>query len=727
MKDRAGTGARNKSAPRAGQQPAQPPPQAPPSPRTVVAIAFALTALAALIAVLTIFKMSNNDIWIHLRTGQNILSTWAVPDKDPYSFSASDHDYVAHEWLSGVVFHLVYAAGGVTGLIFFKSAVIFATCAALLGACRVLSVRLAVALPCFAMMLYIGSARFLERPHIFSYLFEALYILCYLSWRKTGRRAWLYAIPPLHMLWTNMHGGHFQGLAMLVMFALAELVMHLRTRWFGLAREDARPMADVLRVAALLPASLAFALINPYGYRLLTFPFELTGQDVFMKGIYEWQSALFPSYNLSSMFLYYIFWVAVLFGSFLVIRGHQELRGGWRTAAQFANLLLGVAWVFFVYEFASAYKSRLPTLVEQHASLWYVMVGLFLLANTHRLEFHHAGIVALFFAMSMRHNRAVTDAVVATLPTLAHNLNAILDRAGAARWWRQPRVAQGTLYGTGILLAALAWYTYADAYYFGFNPDTRRETGLGIASNMPTDAVDWIEKNHITGRCLPSYNAAAMLIHRMWPDVKVGMDSRNDVYGEALYLDYMRVLNDPQALDNYVKKYDVDFLLLTYVQDRAQPIYAYLDNSPEWTLVYFDDRHVVYLRDRPRFQEIIQRDGYKLITPARSEAVELRQDMAEQWLDEAKRAAAAAPTAWSPLQYLTKAYQVLQRMPEAIQATKDLIHLNPGAYFAWKDLGDLYAADGRKDEALQAYASCLTAQPGYRPCQEALMRLRAIP
>src|SRR5262245_45863160 len=223
-------GASKKSAPRAAQAPGVTTPAPPALPATL----FALAALAVLIAALTIFKMSNNDIWIHLKTGETILKTWSVPDKDPYSFSASDHDYVAHEWLSGVAFYVVYAAGGVTGLIFFKSAIIFATCAALLGACRALSIRLAVALPCFAMMLFIGSARFLERPHIFSYLFEALYLLCYFSWRRSGRRAWLYAIPPLHMLWTNMHGGHFQGLAMLVMFALAELVMHLRTRWFGL-------------------------------------------------------------------------------------------------------------------------------------------------------------------------------------------------------------------------------------------------------------------------------------------------------------------------------------------------------------------------------------------------------------------------------------------------------------------------------------------------------------
>src|SRR5262245_22354941 len=101
-----------------------------------IAAGFAFAGLVLLIAALSVFKMSNNDIWIHLKTGENILKTWHVPQKDPYSFTASDHDYVAHEWLSGVLFYLVYAASGVNGLIFFKSGIIFATCAALYGACR---------------------------------------------------------------------------------------------------------------------------------------------------------------------------------------------------------------------------------------------------------------------------------------------------------------------------------------------------------------------------------------------------------------------------------------------------------------------------------------------------------------------------------------------------------------------------------------------------------------
>jgi hypothetical protein len=691
----------------------------------IPAMAFAVAGLISLIAVLSIFKMSNNDIWIHLKTGENVLKTWHVPQKDPYSFTASDHDYVAHEWLSGVLFYIVFAAAGVNGLIFFKSAVIFATCAALFGACRMLNADRAIMYLCFTMMLYIGSARFLERPHIFSYLFEALYLLCYFAYREKGRnRRWLYLIPLLHVPWTNLHGGHFQGIFMLVMLAAAEVVMYVRARWLRVARNDALPLKDVMLVCALPFACLLTALVNPYGYRLLTFPFELTGQEIFMKGIYEWQSALYQTYNLSSMFFIYIVWIALLFGSFLAVRGHSELRRGLRDTAWITNFVLAILWCVFVYQLASVYKSRdMVSGLERQMTFWCVVVGLFLLANLHRLEFGHAGIVALFFALSMRHNRAVTDASIATLPTLSHNLHRVAERF-------RPRTAASTasarataLWLAGLLMVGVAGYTALNSYYFAFDPPSKREMGLGIASNMPVGAVDYIEKNHITGNCFPSYNAAAMLIQRMWPEVRVAMDSRNDVYGETLYREYTSALSGGAALEAYLKKWPIDFFLITYGADRSPAFFKVLDSSPDWRLVFFDDRSVVYLRNIPRFQNIIKSDGYQFLEPAQAGVQEIRTEDAAQWLAEAQRAVAAAPNAWSPLQYLSKSLVALERLDEAEAASRRILDIAPDAYFAWADLGYVYIRKRDNAAAAGAFTRCLEIRPDYSPCRELLDRM----
>ncbi|MGH7770187.1 MAG: hypothetical protein ACREQP_22275, partial [Candidatus Binatia bacterium] len=164
-------------------------------------------ALAACVTALNISKLENNDIWIHLKTGEYVLQTGWVPLNDPYSFTAADRAYVAHEWLAAVLFYLAYAFSGVIGLAIFKALVIAAACAFLYGAVRAAGGRLAVMLPAFALLLYIASARYMERPHIFAYLMAAAYLWLFFRYRDGDRnRRWLYLIVPADILWTNLHG-----------------------------------------------------------------------------------------------------------------------------------------------------------------------------------------------------------------------------------------------------------------------------------------------------------------------------------------------------------------------------------------------------------------------------------------------------------------------------------------------------------------------------------------
>src|SRR5262252_2004415 len=269
-------------------------------PLPIVLLAYA--SIAIYIAVMTLFKTSNNDIWIHLKTGEYVLTHGWVPIKDPYSFIAADHDYVAHEWLSGVLFYLVYAPLGVVGLIFFKALVIAATCALLLDTARTLGGRLSVILPSFTLFLYVASARYLERPHIFSYLMAAVYLWLFFRYRERGRhRLWLYLIPVAHVVWTNLHGGWVQGLAMVATFALGESLIFARARWLGFGREKAVSAGDLKLLWALVPACLAAAIVNPYGLRILTFPLELTGLQLFMASVYEWRPPYHIGYNSTPM------------------------------------------------------------------------------------------------------------------------------------------------------------------------------------------------------------------------------------------------------------------------------------------------------------------------------------------------------------------------------------------------------------------------------------------
>ena len=126
---------------------------------------------------------------------------------------------------------------------------------------------------------------------------------------------------------------------------------------------------------------------------------------------------------------------------------------------------------------------------------------------------------------------------------------------------------------------------------------------------------------------------------------------------------------------------------------------------------------MVYLKTIPRFQELIRRDGYELLEPATAGTQELRPEDAPRWLAEAQRAVAAAPQAWSPLQYLSKSLLALNRLEESAEATRKLLEIVPEAYFAWAELGYLYKRMGDENRAAEAFRRCAEIRPDYGPCR----------
>src|SRR5438093_13741766 len=92
----------------------------------LVALAVSFLLLAVSLAWTPI---SNNDIWLHLKTGSLILDRGAVPRSEEYTFTRAGVPVVDHEWLSQALFALVFRIGGLGGLAFLKTLLTSATLA----------------------------------------------------------------------------------------------------------------------------------------------------------------------------------------------------------------------------------------------------------------------------------------------------------------------------------------------------------------------------------------------------------------------------------------------------------------------------------------------------------------------------------------------------------------------------------------------------------------------
>jgi tetratricopeptide (TPR) repeat protein len=713
-----------------------------------------LGSLIACVGAMTLFKMSNNDIWIHLKTGEYVLQNHWVPIKDPYSFIASDHDYIAHEWLAGVLFYLVYTPFGVPGLTWFKAAILAASSALLYGAGRSLHGRLSVILPAFACLLYTSTARYQERPHIFSYLMAAVYLWLFFRYREGGhRRIWLYLLLPAHVVWVNLHGGWVLGMAMIGVFALGEALIYARAKWMGFGTEKALSQGDVTILVALVPACLLATLVNPYGYRVLSFPFELTHLQVFMQTIFEWQPPYHSSYNNTTMFFFYMVHVGALCGAFFIHQRDRTRARGGGEALGLTNfvLLAALALTFLILAFFWFQSPAVNWQPDKLATILYCILGVFCaftVVNLRSVDFTQAGLFALFYLLSLQHQRAVTDSAMATFPILVAAASGILNRreavravASAARTAANRGVGRrsegapasaafedrsspaAVVFGSALLLAVSA-HAAIFTHYTDFR-GTGREKGFGIAENMPTCAMDFAARNHITGNAFVSYAYAAMLIHRMYPEVKVNMDSRNDVYGEELFLEYNSALRAPEEMKMYLQRHPVDFFIMGY-GDRIAATFGYLASTGQWAPVYYDDHSFILLRRRPETEEFIRKMELKVLQPSRIGPMEITAGNAAQVVEEADRSVSNCPKALLPYFVKSRALLYLGRAEEALNTNRKVLEMNPGSFLAYADLGRTYAAMGKTDKAIEMYQTALRINPNFSVARENLKRLQGL-
>jgi hypothetical protein len=221
--------------------------------RASIALAFLLLA-----ASLAVTPVSNNDVWLHLKTGSLILERLEVPRVEEYTFTREGAPIVDHEWLAQVLFALAHSAGGIPALILVKLlltvAVIGLVYAAVarrvseagsaLGAPEAPGAQreevpreepgvepdrsgrlppIAVAVTGLAAIL-VGTHLFV-RPHLFTFVLAAAYLVLLPgaggSEPQAWRRSWL-LLAGLQVLWANLHGGFVIGILLAAIFAVGQ-------------------------------------------------------------------------------------------------------------------------------------------------------------------------------------------------------------------------------------------------------------------------------------------------------------------------------------------------------------------------------------------------------------------------------------------------------------------------------------------------------------------------
>ena len=202
------------------------------------------------------YLLSDADTFWHIRVGQWILDHAQFPAVDFFSYTAAGKPWISTEWLSDVFFAVAFKLGGWHAVVVVAAVV----CSALIGIlCLYLvrHLRFSVALGWTALTALAISPHFLARPHVFSYVLLANWMINLLDAYDADDfdLSSLFTLAPLMTLWANLHGSFTLGLVLLYVFAgyclWQNIVQHNYTRCWRLL---------ILVLAVTLCAS-----ITPYG------------------------------------------------------------------------------------------------------------------------------------------------------------------------------------------------------------------------------------------------------------------------------------------------------------------------------------------------------------------------------------------------------------------------------------------------------------------------------
>ncbi|WP_263382144.1 hypothetical protein [Granulicella arctica] len=337
--------------------------------------------------------IADPDIWWHLRNAQHLVSTHTFLTTDLFSFTAFNSPWINHEWLAELPYYLGWHLYGERGIFL---VMVVAIEVILLGAFyiayeRTNNVTATLLASVFTAMC--ATVSFGPRTLLFGWvcLIAELIIL-----ENTSKALhWMWMLPPLFTLWINLHGSWIIGLIIFFLFITCSqapcISGFIRTRGFSNHQR-----ACVLLCLCLC---LGAVFINPYGWRLVSYPFNLAfKQTLNINTIEEWKTLDFHLPRAK------VFLTVTLFLFFMTAFRKLSL-----TLYEFSLVVIGV--------YAAATYSRflflggillMPTFAWSISSL--------LSPNRHN-PFSVFRIIIIFFAMSLVRSRLPTAESIATSQT----------------------------------------------------------------------------------------------------------------------------------------------------------------------------------------------------------------------------------------------------------------------------------------------------------------------
>jgi hypothetical protein len=465
-------------------------------------------ALFAIIFMLAVHQSAtlDPDLWWHLQAGKDMAASRTIPHVDSYSFTRAGSEWVTHEWLSELLMFGVYRVSGLGGLVFLFSVLI--TLAFLIvyqrSAGRPYVAGLAVLLAALSSTPIFGI-----RPQMLTLLLASVFIAALSRFVRNGESRTLWWLPPLMILWVNLHAGFALGLGLIALYFVS---LVLDRKW------------NLLRPLALTGVACAVvAPLNPNGFRILSYPFQTLTSPSMAALIDEWSS---PDFH-EAMFLPL---AALLFMTFTVL----------------------------------AFSHKRPRASE-----------LFLL------------LITAFGAL--RSARHIPIFALIAGPILADYLWDLMENRGWNKGLKQSPTTTGSVVIAVVVLVTTL--TMASLKFWQFL--AHQESYVSMRN--PIAAVDFLKQQQLPGPIYNRYGWGGYLIHRLYPEYRVYIDGRADVYGDDFLFEMIKIYEGHTGWREPLDHHGVRTVLIS----PDVPLASLLRIDKDWQKAYEDKQAVIFTRAEP--------------------------------------------------------------------------------------------------------------------------------
>jgi hypothetical protein len=512
------------------------------------------------LAFFTTFKITgDDDVFWHMATGRYVLQTGHVPSTDIFGYITQGQTWMPFEWGWDVLTYSVYSLFGYNGLSILRTLLLFVVFGVFLLILRKFKVSYVLSILFLFVLAFAIMDRLTPRPHLMSYVFFSLVLLIIMQYRYFKRDNYniLYFLPLIFLVWANMHMGIIAGMLIFGIYIISEIISFYIPAKFSTKELRSLNKAEIVRLVLIFIACLLIMLINPNGFETYVYAYQHTKMKM-LETVNEWMSPFSERYTDN--------FVSYLYKGFL-----------------FSGVLI----------------------------LYY---------SAKRKDLFSGLLYVVFAIYSVRAMRFTVDYVLVLFCFTIITFDYLLGKIKSKNFRNIINFNPVTKYIFSIALLLLVIPVSNNNLYLSFLK-YYRVTGFGINSDfIPTQMFDFIDKNKITEigeRPFNHFGTGGFLIWN-FPNTKNFIDSRN--LNDSIFFEYNTLIGKRLGFEKKLKDYNFDYViylapdLVRMPQEMEQTIISYLSkNSNEWKLIFWDDKSFLYVKNLPKFEDIINRFEYKYI------------------------------------------------------------------------------------------------------------------